>query len=151
MRDGYGEGPQRQLRRWYSLQDPWMVPTGKPACNGGGAGAPSSAAAPAPTAAPEPSRGSGGSPTQKPSRTGRPRRTRTRSRTGARPTGAAGGGAGTGRVALAVAGGAADVGECSWPGHCAGATCSTMNDCADDLVCVQGVCGAATAAGGFTR
>ncbi|PYH95517.1 hypothetical protein BO71DRAFT_351226 [Aspergillus ellipticus CBS 707.79] len=30
--------------------------------------------------------------------------------------------------------------SCSWEGHCAGASCSTYNDCSDDLVCTDGVC-----------
>jgi len=30
---------------------------------------------------------------------------------------------------------------CSWPGHCAGASCSTYNDCSDDLICISGKCG----------
>ncbi|KOS20012.1 Acidic endochitinase [Escovopsis weberi] len=30
---------------------------------------------------------------------------------------------------------------CSWEGHCAGATCSTNDDCSDDLTCNNGVCG----------
>lgn len=29
---------------------------------------------------------------------------------------------------------------CSWPGHCAGATCKTYNDCSDDLTCISGKC-----------
>ncbi|KAJ5087210.1 hypothetical protein N7456_010826 [Penicillium angulare] len=29
---------------------------------------------------------------------------------------------------------------CSWSGHCAGASCSTENDCSDDLVCTKGKC-----------
>ncbi|KKK19607.1 hypothetical protein ARAM_007363, partial [Aspergillus rambellii] len=31
-------------------------------------------------------------------------------------------------------------GSCSWSGHCAGATCSTDDDCSDSLVCTSGVC-----------
>lgn len=31
---------------------------------------------------------------------------------------------------------------CSWAGHCAGASCSTENDCSDDLVCKSGKCAA---------
>ena len=30
MRDGYGEGPKPQLRRWYSRQGPRMAPVDKP-------------------------------------------------------------------------------------------------------------------------
>ncbi|CAF3363692.1 unnamed protein product [Rotaria sp. Silwood2] len=30
---------------------------------------------------------------------------------------------------------------CSWPGHCAGASCRTENDCDGSLVCVNGKCG----------
>ncbi|RAH41747.1 uncharacterized protein BO95DRAFT_372394 [Aspergillus brunneoviolaceus CBS 621.78] len=30
--------------------------------------------------------------------------------------------------------------SCSWSGHCAGATCSTENDCSDDLTCQNGKC-----------
>ncbi|KAJ5657886.1 uncharacterized protein N7484_001535 [Penicillium longicatenatum] len=29
---------------------------------------------------------------------------------------------------------------CSWSGHCLGASCSTENDCSDDLVCKSGEC-----------
>lgn len=29
---------------------------------------------------------------------------------------------------------------CSWEGHCEGATCSTADDCADELTCVNGAC-----------
>ncbi|KAJ5190914.1 uncharacterized protein N7498_009899 [Penicillium cinerascens] len=29
---------------------------------------------------------------------------------------------------------------CSWPGHCAGASCSTENDCSGDLICTSGKC-----------
>ncbi|UKZ48283.1 hypothetical protein TrVGV298_002506 [Trichoderma virens] len=32
-------------------------------------------------------------------------------------------------------------GSCSWAGHCAGASCSTENDCSDDLTCNNGICG----------
>ena len=32
-------------------------------------------------------------------------------------------------------------GSCSWQGHCAGASCSTADDCSDDLVCNSGICG----------
>ncbi|KAJ3034126.1 hypothetical protein HDV00_005447 [Rhizophlyctis rosea] len=32
-------------------------------------------------------------------------------------------------------------GACSWAGHCAGASCSTDDDCSDELVCKSGVCG----------
>ncbi|RJE19269.1 hypothetical protein PHISCL_08388 [Aspergillus sclerotialis] len=32
-------------------------------------------------------------------------------------------------------------GSCSWPGHCAGASCSDVNDCSDDLICLSGSCG----------
>ncbi|KAE9376242.1 hypothetical protein N431DRAFT_529066 [Stipitochalara longipes BDJ] len=31
--------------------------------------------------------------------------------------------------------------SCAWVGHCAGATCTTGNDCSDVLDCVRGVCG----------
>lgn len=34
-------------------------------------------------------------------------------------------------------------GSCSWSGHCAGATCSTDDDCSDDLTCNTGTCGSA--------
>ncbi|KAK3934971.1 family 75 glycoside hydrolase [Diplogelasinospora grovesii] len=37
-------------------------------------------------------------------------------------------------------GGSGGGGTCSWAGHCAGAPCSTENDCSDVLVCVNGVC-----------
>ncbi|RDW92923.1 glycoside hydrolase family 75 protein [Aspergillus mulundensis] len=30
--------------------------------------------------------------------------------------------------------------SCSWPGHCIGAPCSTLDDCADDLICASGTC-----------
>ncbi|KAL4747086.1 fungal chitosanase of glycosyl hydrolase group 75-domain-containing protein [Aspergillus terricola var. indicus] len=30
--------------------------------------------------------------------------------------------------------------SCSWPGHCLGAPCSTLDDCSNDLVCVNGLC-----------
>ncbi|KAL5040949.1 fungal chitosanase of glycosyl hydrolase group 75-domain-containing protein [Aspergillus fruticulosus] len=30
--------------------------------------------------------------------------------------------------------------SCSWPGHCLGAPCSTLDDCSDDLICVSGLC-----------
>ncbi|KAL4760378.1 fungal chitosanase of glycosyl hydrolase group 75-domain-containing protein [Aspergillus foveolatus] len=30
--------------------------------------------------------------------------------------------------------------SCSWPGHCLGALCSTLDDCSNDLVCVNGLC-----------
>ncbi|PTB62220.1 glycoside hydrolase family 18 protein [Trichoderma citrinoviride] len=32
--------------------------------------------------------------------------------------------------------------NCSWAGHCAGASCGTDDDCSDDLTCNGGVCGA---------
>lgn len=114
-----------------------VVPTGQPAvggsnCNGGAVVVPSSAAAPAPTAPPAPPVAS-----PSPSRTGRGGRRRTRTR---------GSGAGRTRPTSAPAAVAfAAIGECSWPGHCAGATCTTWDDCSDDLVCIQGVCGTATA------
>ncbi|KAE8386697.1 endo-chitosanase C [Aspergillus alliaceus] len=31
-------------------------------------------------------------------------------------------------------------GSCSWPGHCAGASCSTNDDCSDELSCKNGKC-----------
>ncbi|KAL6821945.1 hypothetical protein V8C40DRAFT_163624 [Trichoderma camerunense] len=34
-------------------------------------------------------------------------------------------------------------GSCSWAGHCAGASCSTDDDCSDSLTCNSGVCGTA--------
>ncbi|KAL7796272.1 hypothetical protein V8C43DRAFT_22503 [Trichoderma afarasin] len=34
-------------------------------------------------------------------------------------------------------------GTCSWAGHCAGASCSTDDDCSDSLTCNSGVCGTA--------
>ncbi|PNP51908.1 hypothetical protein THARTR1_07499 [Trichoderma harzianum] len=40
-------------------------------------------------------------------------------------------------------GGGGSTGDCSWEGHCAGASCSTENDCSDDLTCNNGVCGTA--------
>ncbi|KAL4736635.1 fungal chitosanase of glycosyl hydrolase group 75-domain-containing protein [Aspergillus similis] len=30
--------------------------------------------------------------------------------------------------------------SCSWPGHCLSAPCSTLDDCSDDLVCINGLC-----------
>ncbi|OOF89868.1 hypothetical protein ASPCADRAFT_135635 [Aspergillus carbonarius ITEM 5010] len=30
--------------------------------------------------------------------------------------------------------------SCEWEGHCAGASCSNLNDCSGDLVCKSGVC-----------
>ncbi|OJI83541.1 hypothetical protein ASPTUDRAFT_55578 [Aspergillus tubingensis CBS 134.48] len=30
--------------------------------------------------------------------------------------------------------------SCSWSGHCAGASCSTENDCSDNLTCQSGKC-----------
>ncbi|TPX11611.1 uncharacterized protein E0L32_007590 [Thyridium curvatum] len=30
--------------------------------------------------------------------------------------------------------------DCSWPGHCEGASCNDENDCSDDLVCKNGKC-----------
>ncbi|KAI0392650.1 hypothetical protein F5Y17DRAFT_352100 [Xylariaceae sp. FL0594] len=30
---------------------------------------------------------------------------------------------------------------CSWAGHCAGCACATFDDCSDDLVCTNGICG----------
>ncbi|KAJ5248759.1 hypothetical protein N7468_000210 [Penicillium chermesinum] len=41
---------------------------------------------------------------------------------------------------LGLSGGGSGGGSCSWAGHCAGATCTTENDCSDDLVCVNGKC-----------
>ncbi|RAH46649.1 glycoside hydrolase family 75 protein [Aspergillus brunneoviolaceus CBS 621.78] len=35
-----------------------------------------------------------------------------------------------------------DEDECSWSGHCEGATCSSDDDCSDDLVCDSGSCSA---------
>ncbi|RAL10947.1 uncharacterized protein BO97DRAFT_471270 [Aspergillus homomorphus CBS 101889] len=35
---------------------------------------------------------------------------------------------------------AAGMASCSWEGHCTGATCTTENDCSDDLVCTNGKC-----------
>ena len=32
-------------------------------------------------------------------------------------------------------------GSCSWSGHCAGATCSSDDDCSDSLICNSGKCG----------
>ncbi|KAH6712611.1 family 75 glycoside hydrolase [Leptodontidium sp. MPI-SDFR-AT-0119] len=34
--------------------------------------------------------------------------------------------------------------SCSWTGHCAGATCSSADDCDGDLVCTGGTCGGCT-------
>ncbi|OGM48814.1 fungal chitosanase [Aspergillus bombycis] len=31
-------------------------------------------------------------------------------------------------------------GSCSWPGHCAGASCSSNDDCSDELACKNGKC-----------
>ncbi|KAJ5388228.1 hypothetical protein N7509_010769 [Penicillium cosmopolitanum] len=31
-------------------------------------------------------------------------------------------------------------GSCSWPGHCAGASCSSSDDCSGDLACTNGKC-----------
>lgn len=31
--------------------------------------------------------------------------------------------------------------SCTWPGHCAGASCSSDNDCSGSLTCNNGVCG----------
>ena len=31
--------------------------------------------------------------------------------------------------------------RCGWEGHCAGDSCSTFDDCADQLVCNSGTCG----------
>ncbi|KAJ5805961.1 uncharacterized protein N7503_003563 [Penicillium pulvis] len=36
--------------------------------------------------------------------------------------------------------GSAPTTTCSWSGHCLGASCSTENDCSDDLVCTSGKC-----------
>ncbi|KAJ3294135.1 hypothetical protein HK104_003914 [Borealophlyctis nickersoniae] len=33
--------------------------------------------------------------------------------------------------------------DCSWPGHCAGASCKSSDDCDGDLECVNKVCGGA--------
>ncbi|CAG8420212.1 unnamed protein product [Penicillium salamii] len=35
-------------------------------------------------------------------------------------------------------------GSCSWSGHCAGASCSSEDDCSDDLVCKSGKCASST-------
>ncbi|KAK0766384.1 hypothetical protein N5P37_000107 [Trichoderma harzianum] len=32
-------------------------------------------------------------------------------------------------------------GDCSWEGHCAGASCGSDDDCSDDLTCSNGFCG----------
>ncbi|KAK0724301.1 family 75 glycoside hydrolase [Lasiosphaeris hirsuta] len=37
-------------------------------------------------------------------------------------------------------GGSGGAGSCEWPGHCAGASCSTYDDCSDELVCTNRVC-----------
>ncbi|KAF2151466.1 glycoside hydrolase family 75 protein [Myriangium duriaei CBS 260.36] len=37
--------------------------------------------------------------------------------------------------------GGAGGGDCSWTGHCAGASCSTDDDCSDVLTCQSGKCG----------
>lgn len=34
-------------------------------------------------------------------------------------------------------------GSCSWEGHCAGAPCTTFDDCSDELTCTNGVCSSA--------
>ncbi|KAJ5523646.1 hypothetical protein N7513_013190 [Penicillium frequentans] len=36
--------------------------------------------------------------------------------------------------------GSAPATTCSWSGHCLGASCSTENDCSDNLVCTSGKC-----------
>jgi len=36
--------------------------------------------------------------------------------------------------------GSGSSGSCEWAGHCAGATCSSDNDCSDVLTCQSGVC-----------
>ena len=41
--------------------------------------------------------------------------------------------------------------SCSWPGHCAGAACSTHDDCSDDLTCANKVCGGGGAAATTAR
>ncbi|KKO99572.1 polysaccharide deacetylase family protein [Trichoderma harzianum] len=43
--------------------------------------------------------------------------------------------------------GSGSTGTCSWAGHCAGATCSTDNDCSDPFSCVNGICGGSSSSG----
>ncbi|RDL39916.1 Endo-chitosanase [Venustampulla echinocandica] len=33
--------------------------------------------------------------------------------------------------------------SCSWTGHCSGVSCSSEDDCSDDLTCINGKCGSA--------
>ncbi|KAL7904435.1 glycoside hydrolase family 75 protein [Trichoderma velutinum] len=40
--------------------------------------------------------------------------------------------------------------SCSWDGHCAGASCGSDDDCADDLTCNSGICGSGSSGGGST-
>ncbi|KAL6797192.1 hypothetical protein GGI42DRAFT_90348 [Trichoderma sp. SZMC 28013] len=54
---------------------------------------------------------------------------------------------GTGPDFCGSSGGGGSTGTCSWEGHCAGASCSTENDCSDDLTCNNGVCGTAGSGG----
>ncbi|KAF3070000.1 Endo-chitosanase [Trichoderma lentiforme] len=39
-------------------------------------------------------------------------------------------------------------GDCSWEGHCAGASCGSDDDCSDDLTCSNGFCGGSPPSGG---
>ncbi|RAL04509.1 uncharacterized protein BO80DRAFT_202315 [Aspergillus ibericus CBS 121593] len=43
-------------------------------------------------------------------------------------------------VAAGLGGSGGSSSSCEWEGHCAGASCSTLNDCSGDLVCKSGVC-----------
>ncbi|KAH6889306.1 family 75 glycoside hydrolase [Thelonectria olida] len=46
------------------------------------------------------------------------------------------------RIGTSSGGGGGSTPNCSWAGHCTGATCATNDDCSDDLVCKNKKCAA---------
>lgn len=44
------------------------------------------------------------------------------------------------RIGSGSSGGGGGSSNCSWAGHCKGATCSTNDDCSDDLICTKSKC-----------
>ncbi|CAG8061968.1 unnamed protein product [Penicillium olsonii] len=62
----------------------------------------------------------------------------------AKNLGLIGGGSSPTTLTTTTIGSSPTSGSCSWSGHCAGASCSSEDDCADDLVCKSGKCASST-------
>ncbi|UKZ57420.1 hypothetical protein TrVGV298_011275 [Trichoderma virens] len=62
---------------------------------------------------------------------------------GGNPSGGNGGNGGNGGGSTPPPSG----GNCSWQGHCAGASCGSDDDCSDELACTNGFCGGSPSGG----